>query len=153
MKSRLQLLSTPILAAVLAVASSPARAAPPEPEDDADAIEEAAAEDAFDPMRDDPRAVNARSWRNAGIGLVLVGAVVGGGALAIGLADPCTPEPGNDCRLADRRRASLAVGIPAAVVFAGGWTAFGVGQSRLRRLRVSFTAGRQGGMLFLGGRF
>lgn len=142
------------LTITLASMSSPALGAPPEPAKEAGDGEDASADlDAFEPMRDDPRAVNARKWRNAGIGTMLVGALVGGGAAAIGLADPCRPEPGNDCRLGDRRRAALAVGIPAAVVFAGGTTAFAIGQSRLRRLRLSLSAGRSEGMLFVGGRF
>jgi hypothetical protein len=107
----------------------------------------------FDPLRDSPEAVNARRLRGTGVALMLVGLVVGAGALAIGLGDPCAPSAGNDCRMTTRRNAAIGMGVPGAAVFTAGVVTFAIGQHRLRRLRLSIAPHPTGGALGISGRF
>ena len=97
-----------------------------------------------DAWRDSPQAVRATAWRDAGIGLVVVGVIVGAGATAIGLLDPCESTVDNDCRASARRDAAIALGVPGAAILTGGIVSLSVGQSRLARLRPGVTANRRG---------
>jgi uncharacterized membrane protein len=115
-----------LLGAALLLAPALSRAEPPEE------------------WRDSPRAVKAKAWRDAGIGLLVVGVVVGAGATAIGLLDPCNATPDNDCRPTARRNAALGIGIPGAALFTAGIVSFSVGQARLARLRPAAAAYRRG---------
>jgi hypothetical protein len=97
--------------------------------------------DGYDPMVDSPEALRARSWRRSGIVATSVGGVLGVVALVFATSDPCARWAGNSCFDDARNRAALAVGLPGAVLLAGGVAMVAVGEVRLRRLRASLSPG------------
>lgn len=76
--------------------------------------------DNYVPLLDSPEARRARRWVNAGIGSALAGGLLVGGALAMGLQDPCAAGWGNNCFEDARDRAALTMGVPGGVLLLGG---------------------------------
>src|SRR5690606_37636954 len=68
--------------------------------------------DGDDPLRDSPEAKTARRWLGAGITATVAGGVLVGGAIALGLTDPCEPAAGNSCFSDSRNRAAVTMGVP-----------------------------------------
>lgn len=123
----------------------------PFPEDEEDDV--AGPVDDYDPLRDSPEAIAARHWVRGGIVMLSAGGALLVGAILMGASDPCNLTWGNSCQPTARNRAALTMGIPAAVIIAGGGTALGIGLRRRRSLTVDVTAGRFGGGVVLRGRF
>lgn len=111
------------------------------PEPGADPTDPAGDADAYDPLRDSPQAMRNRHWIATGAVLVSVGAILGIGAVAMGLSDPCDPRAGNSCVEEARNRGAWSMGAPAIAMTVGGLSALAVGYVRQRRLQASFGAG------------
>lgn len=132
---------------------------PPAPEldEELDHETDGAIEDGYDPLRDSPEAKTARRWLNAGITATTAGALLVGGAIALGLTDPCDPSAGNSCFTDSRNRAAITMGVPGGVLLLGGVAMTVVGAVQKRQLAVelagSLSAGRDHIGVLLVGRF
>jgi hypothetical protein len=99
-------------------------------------------EDADDEAFDDgyisvvhsPEAKVARRWLTAGIAATITGGVLVGGAIAMGLTDPCEFTSGNNCFRDARDRAAVTLGAPGGLLLVGGVTMTIVGSLQRRRL-------------------
>jgi len=107
----------------------------------------------YDPSRDSPQAIRARHWIRAGIVTLSAGGALLVGAVLMGASDPCNLAIGNSCQVDARNRASLVMGLPAALLIAGGTTALVIGTRRRRALAVDLQAGRGRLGVGLRGRF
>ncbi len=125
----------------------------PWPDEDSDVDAPGEALPDYDPRRDSPEAVRARHWIRTGIATMSAGGALLIGAIAMGASDPCNLAIGNSCQPDARNRASLSMGIPAAVLIAGGAAALGVGLQRRGRITVDAQASRTSVGLGLRGRF
>lgn len=126
---------------------APATATPEGPVDD-DADEAIP----YDPLVDSPEAIRARSWVRSGAVLTTVGGALAIGGIAMATAKVNTPEmqnvcnprqdpAGNGCQEEGRDRAALALGIPGALLLAGGIAMLIVGKLQQRRLRADLRLG------------
>jgi hypothetical protein len=113
---------------------------PPAPEldDDLDRDASVEVEDGYSPLRDSPEARTARRWLGAGITATATGGVLVGGAIALGLTDPCDPLAGNSCFVDSRNRAALTMGVPGGVLLLGGIAMTVVGALQKRRLFFNY---------------
>lgn len=135
-----------------AVRTVPASAAAPSPKasvpENADETEPAAAdeEDLALDAQDVPSLEEERmgSYFRAGGILVGVGVLLAGGAIAMGVSDPCAKGSGNNCHEDARNRAALAMGIPGLAVLAAGITFLGLGGRLRRRVRAGLAIGPRG---------
>lgn len=107
----------------------------------------------YDPLRDSPQAVSARHWVRTGIITLSTGGVLLVGAVLMGVSDPCNLDIGNSCQADARNRAALIMGIPAAVLIAGGATALAIGRKRRQALALDLQAARGHLGVGLRGRF
>lgn len=142
---------------------APEEAAPSQPEAVVEAVvaEEGPAEDEadlvpYDPMVDSPEAIRARHWVRSGIVFMALGGAMAIGAIAMGGADVNNPETGdmscdpradpagNGCTAGGRRRATMALAIPAAGLLAGGVAMLVVGKLQKKRLAANLHADRRG---------
>jgi hypothetical protein len=105
---------------------------PPAPELDNDASVEV--DDDYNPLRHSPEAKAARRWLGAGITATVAGGVLVGGAIAMGMSDPCEPSAGNSCFTDSRNRAALTMGVPGGLLLLGGIAMTVVGALQKRRL-------------------
>ncbi|HVI00379.1 MAG TPA: hypothetical protein VM869_16795 [Enhygromyxa sp.] len=96
--------------------------------------EDAELDDDYSPLRDSPEAKVARRWLGAGIASMVSGGALVGGAIALGLSDPCDPKVGNSCFTDSRNRAAATMGIPGGVMLLGGVAMTIVGALQKRRL-------------------
>ncbi|HLT37175.1 MAG TPA: hypothetical protein VK034_12855 [Enhygromyxa sp.] len=114
-------------------------------------------DDGYDPLRDSPEAKTARRWLGAGITATVAGGVLVGGAIALGLTDPCEPAAGNSCFSDSRNRAAVTMGVPGGVLLLGGVAMTVIGALQKRRLvhdyAGSVTAGRDHIGVVIVGRF
>jgi hypothetical protein len=127
---------------------------PPAPDLDTDASAEV--DDGYTPLRHSPEARTARRWLAAGIAATSVGGVLVGGAIAMGMSDPCQFGAGNSCFTDSRNRAALTMGIPGGVLLLGGIAMTVVGALQKRKLfynYATFTAGRDHIGVVVVGRF
>lgn len=129
-----------------------------EPWPDGDEGEDGEASDAeplpeYDPLRDSPQALRARHWVGLGIGTLAAGGALLIGSIAMGASDPCNRKWGNSCQPEARNRAALVLGIPAAILLAGGAAMLGVGLARKHRLALDLQAGRTSVGITVRGRF
>lgn len=113
----------------------------------------------YDPLVDSPEAIRARSWVRSGAVFVAVGGVLAIGGIAMSTANVnslamqnvCMPRQdvaGNGCQEGARNRAAMTLGIPGALLLAGGIAMLAVGKAQQRRLRASLRASRRD--VFLG---
>lgn len=107
---------------------------PPELDEALDGESEDAELDDYSPLRDSPEAKVARRWLGAGIASMVSGGALVGGAIALGLSDPCNPKVGNSCFTDSRNRAAATMGIPGGVMLLGGVAMTIVGALQKRRL-------------------
>lgn len=121
-------------AAEAAAAQAAAEAAPEEnePADD------------YDPLVDSPEAMKAKSWVRSGIVFLVLGSALGVGGLLMSQTDPCSLDAGNGCQESARLRASLALGVPGALLVGSGAAMLAVGKLQARRLAASVQARRSG---------
>lgn len=143
-----------------AAASEPAEPAPaPEPVAEGPADDDASDEVPYDPLIDSPEAIRARSWVRSGAVFIAVGGVLAIGGIAMATAtvntldmqNVCMPRQdvaGNGCQEGARNRAAMTLGIPGALLLAGGIAMLTVGKRQQRRLRASLRASRRD--VFLG---
>jgi hypothetical protein len=127
---------------------------PPAPDLDTDASAEV--DDGYTPLRHSPEARTARRWLAAGVTATSVGGVLVGGAIAMGMSDPCAPGAGNSCFTDSRNRAALTMGIPGGVLLLGGVAMTVVGALQKRKLFYDYatiTAGRDHIGVVVVGRF
>lgn len=128
-------------------------APPPEDDDDLSAEEMVPLDDGADAAWEDeaslPRTASPE-WRLAqsrvrggGI-LVGTGLVLGFGALALGLSDPCARAGGNSCSSASRNRAAWTMAAPAVALLAAGGALLGVGLRDRRALRAAVVVAADG---------
>jgi hypothetical protein len=110
-------------------------------------------EDDYDPLRDSAEARDARRWTRAGIGATIAGAVLVGGALAMGLSPPCAERAGNNCFQDAHDRAALTMGVPGGALLLGGIAMIVVGTVQKRRLRAEFAVTRDRVGFAISGRF
>lgn len=126
------------------------------PEEEEDGLSEAP----YDPLIDSPEAIRARSWVRSGAVFMTVGLVLAIGGIAMStatvnsLADQnvCMPrqdKAGNGCQEGARDRAAMALGLPGAVLLAGGIAMLAVGKVQQRRLRAGLRASRRDLMIGL----
>ncbi|GEM_PF-2390504 len=121
---------------------------------DIDGGEWEASTDDYLRLRDSPEAHRARRWVDSGIAATVVGGVLVGGAIAMGVSDPCAPNGGNNCFQDGRDRAAASIGIPGGVLLSGGVAMVVVGALQRRRLWTlspALAGGRVGAVL--SGRF
>lgn len=108
----------------------------------------------YDPLVDSPEAIRARSWVRSGAVFVAVGGVLAIGGIAMSTANVnslamqnvCMPRQdvaGNGCQEGARNRAAMTLGIPGALLLAGGIAMLAVGKAQQRRLRASLRASRR----------
>lgn len=114
---------------------------PPAPSDAGPPTAEGPVDDGYDPLRDSPQALRNRHFVVTGAVLLTVGVVLGAGALAMGLSDPCDRKAGNSCVEQARDRAAWTMGAPAIAMTAGGIAALTVGLVRQHRLRAGIGLG------------
>jgi len=98
--------------------------------------------DDYDPLRDSPAALKAAGWRRSGVVFAVVGAVLGIGGLIMSQTDACSFDAGNGCQVDARRRGSLVMGVPGALLMGSGAAMLAVGVVRSRRLRAGLEASR-----------
>jgi hypothetical protein len=98
-------------------------------------------DDGYNPLRDSPEAKVARRWLGAGIAAMSSGAVLIGGAVALGLTDPCDTKVGNSCFADARNRAAVTMGVPGGVMLLGGVAMTIVGALQKRRLVREYSGG------------
>jgi hypothetical protein len=91
----------------------------------------------YDVVRDSAEAMEARKFTQGGVILVTMAVVLGTGAVIMGLSDPKNLSAGNSGVEAARDRAALTMGIPGALLLAGGIALLSVGSKRKARLRAS----------------
>lgn len=108
----------------------------------------------YDPLVDSPEAIRARSWVRSGAVFIAVGGVLAIGGIAMSTANVnslemqnvCMPRQdmaGNGCQEGARNRAAMTLGIPGALLLAGGIAMLAVGKAQQRRLRASLRASRR----------
>jgi outer membrane biosynthesis protein TonB len=135
----------------------PATVAPttlPSPGDiELDGDDEPLPDEPYDPTTDRPEALQARHWIRTGAALLVVGGALTITAAVFGGTDPCRRGIGNSCQQAAARRAALAIGIPGALMIAGGATSLAIGIVRRNQLRASVAVGRDSALVGLSGRF
>jgi hypothetical protein len=110
-------------------------------------------DDDYQVLRDSPEARTARRWLTAGIAATVTGAVLVGGAIAMGQTDPCDFKAGNNCFNDARDRAAVTLGAPGGLLLIGGITMTIVGALQRRRLwnNLAFMPAPNG--LVVSGRF
>lgn len=99
---------------------------------------------AYNPLVDSPEALRAQQWIKSGIALLSIGGILGIGALGMGSTDPCNLSAGNGCQKTARDRAALTMGIPGAMLMAGGVAMLIVGKRQKRRLHLQLQLGQTG---------
>lgn len=109
---------------------------------EAEALEESEPADDYDPLVDSPEALKAKSWVRSGIVFLVVGSVLGVGGLVMSRTDPCSIDAGNGCQESARLRASLALGVPGALLVGSGAAMLAVGKVQARRIAASLHASR-----------
>ncbi len=109
---------------------------------EAEALEESEPADDYDPLVDSPEALKAKSWVRSGIVFLVVGSVLGVGGLVMSRTDPCSIDAGNGCQESARLRASLALGVPGALLVGSGAAMLAVGKVQARRIAASLHANR-----------
>ncbi len=107
----------------------------------------------FDPLRDSPEAMRARSYVQGGIIVLTTAVALVVGSVVMGTSDPCAKRGGNNCHEDSRNRAALSMGIPGAALLAAGGALLGVGLRQRARLRASLALGRAGAGVTLRLRF
>lgn len=91
-------------------------------------------DDGYIYLRDSPEAKTATRWLTAGIAATVTGGVLVGGAIALGMTDPCNIDAGNNCFRDARDRAAVTMGAPGGLLLIGGVTMTIVGSLQRRRL-------------------
>jgi hypothetical protein len=138
-------------------ATPPATVAPttlPSPGDiEPEGDDEPLPDEPYDPTTDSPEALQARHWIRTGAALLVVGGALTITAAIFGGTDPCRRGIGNSCQQAAARRAALAIGIPGALMIAGGATSLAIGIVRRNQLRASVAVSRDSALVGVSGRF
>jgi hypothetical protein len=104
-------------------------------------------------VRDSPEAKVARRWLTAGIAATITGGVLVGGAIAMGMTDPCTFAAGNSCFRDARDRAAVTLGAPGGLLLLGGVTMTIVGSLQRRRLWYGLAIAPAPNGIVVSGRF
>lgn len=107
----------------------------------------------YDPYVDSPEAVLYRAQIRGGSILLGAGVLLGAGAVALGLSDPCSTAAGNSCDSGSRNRAAITMAVPAAVMVATGGAMLAIGLQKRKAFHATMALHREGGGVAVFGRF